>query len=285
MQSHIKSYIGHIKNERGLSVRTAEVYQRDLLEFANWGKESIDKLTRNHIRGFLVCLAEKNNQAITKRRKITALRSFFRFLVSEKIITDDPTRNVPVIKVPRKEPSYLTTSEIKKLLQVIKKDEGKYQKRNEIIVRILAETGVRLSELTGLSVGDISTKEKTINILRKGNKEQSLPINIKLNSLLKEFIKGKEQNEPLLMSSYGKRITNRRVGLLVQRFVKKARIEKQGISCHSLRHSFCVRLLEQGVDIKTIQVLAGHSSIETTGMYLHIAKGKLRKEVAKIEID
>lgn len=283
MKNHIKKYLEHLKNERGLSANTISVYERDLKEFAKFAKNS-KSITRNHIRGFLVSLSEKNNQPVTKRRKITSLKNYFRFLINENLLKDDPTQNMQAIKVQKKEPKYLTAQEIQKLMQVVQKEKSKYAKRNEVIVRTLAETGIRLSELTNLNVGYVNVIEKTISVVRKGNKEQTLPINIKLNVLLKDFIKNKESNEPLLVSNYGRRITNRRVGLLVQGYVKKAGIEKPNISCHSLRHSFCVRLLEQGVDIKTIQILAGHSSIETTGSYLHIAKGKLRKEVAKVEI-
>lgn len=283
MKRHIKKYLEHLQTERGLSPRTIDVYQRDLLEFAKFVKKST-LITRNHIRGFLVLLEEKNNQAITKRRKITSLKNFFRFLMNENLLKEDPTSNMQAIKVQKKEPKYLTTKEIQKLMQTVQKEKSKYAKRNEVIIRTLAETGIRLSELTNLNAGDVNVAEKTISVVRKGNKEQTLPINMKLNVLLKDFVKNKESSSPLLVSNYKRRITNRRVGLLVQGYFRKADIEKRNISCHSLRHSFCVRLLEQGVDIKTIQILAGHSSIETTSLYLHIAKGKLRKEVAKVEI-
>jgi site-specific recombinase XerD len=205
-------------------------------------------------------------------------------LENEKIIASSPTKNIPMPKVISKEPNYLSEQELDKLLKAVQKDKSIYRKRNEIIVRTLAETGIRLNELTNIDIGNIDTKEKTIRILRKGNIEQTLPINMKLNILLRNFIKDKKADEPLLVSNHNQRITNRRVGLMIQRYLKKAKIEKPNISCHSIRHSFCVRLLEQGVDIKTIQVLAGHKSIETTSGYLHIAQTRLRKEVAKVEI-
>ncbi|MCX6762175.1 MAG: tyrosine-type recombinase/integrase [Candidatus Moranbacteria bacterium] len=183
------------------------------------------------------------------------------------------------------EPEYLQEREIRKLLREIKKDKTRFTKRNELIIRILVETGIRLNELTSLDVGHINIKERIIRVRRKGNIEQTLPINPKLNSLLGRFIKGKKPDEPFLISSFGKRITNRRVSILVQGFIQKAGIKKSGISVHSLRHSFCVRLLEKGVNIKVIQILAGHRNISATERYLHVAKSQLRKEVRKIELN
>lgn len=283
---YISKYIKFLE-ARNLSPNTVSVYSRNLMEFQQYLAErnmSVKRATRDCITQFLCFIKEKNNQPITRRLKQTTLRNFYLYLENEKIIASSPTKNIPLPKVMSKEPNHLTEQEIVKLLQAVQKDKSIYGKRNEIIVRTLAETGIRLSELTGLDIGNIQTKEKTIKVIRKGNIEQTLPINMKLNILLKAFIGNKGGNEPLLVSNHKKRITNRRVGLMIQQYLKKANIEKPNISCHSIRHSFCVRLLEQGVDIKTIQVLAGHKSIETTSGYLHIAKTRLRKEVAKVEI-
>jgi len=282
---YISKYIEFLE-ARNLSPNTISVYLRNLVEFEQYlaGKNmSVKRATRDCIRSFFLLLHEKN-QPITRRLKQTTLRNFYLYLENEKIIASSPTKNIPLPKVASKEPSYLSEQELDKLLKAVQKDKSVYRKRNEIIVRTLAETGIRLSELTNLNAGSINTKEKTIRVLRKGSIEQTLPINAKLNILFKNFIKDKKTGEPLLISNHKNRITNRRVGLMIKKYLKLAKIEKPNISCHSIRHSFCVRLLEQGVDIKTIQILAGHKSIETTSGYLHIAKTRLRKEVAKVEI-
>lgn len=282
---YISKYIEFLE-ARNLSQNTISVYSRNLLEFQQYlaGQNmSVKKATRDCIRSFFLLLHEKN-QPITRRLKQTTLRNFYLYLENEKIIASSPTKNIPLPKVISKEPSHLSELEIGKLLRAVQKDKSIYRKRNEIIVRTLAETGIRLSELTNLNIESIDAKEKTIRVLRKGNIEQTLPTNMKLNILLRNFIKDKKADEPLLVSNHKKRITNRRVGLMIKKYLKLANIEKPNISCHSIRHSFCVRLLEQGVDIKTIQVLAGHRNLETTALYLHIAKTRLRKEVSKVEI-
>lgn len=283
---NVSGYLEYLEIEKGLSINTISVYTRDLEEFGSYlGKSnSIGNIARIHIRGFLAFLIKKGNQPITRRRKLTTLRNYFLYLENENLIKYNPTRNLVMPKVKIKEPTYLSGGEIGKLMTAVRKEKSKFRKRDELIVRILAETGIRLSELSCLDVGDVDVKNKTIKVRRKGNVEQSIPVNLKLNSMLRSFVNGKDSSEPLITSNFKRRMTNRRIGLLVQRYLRIAKIEKSGISCHSLRHGFCTRLLEKGVDIRSIQVLAGHRNISTTERYLHIAKSRLRKEVKLAEI-
>jgi len=286
MQEYTKQYLEYLRIEKGLSEKSIDVYNRDIREFVHFVKNpAVNRLTRAHIRGFLLCLTKKNNQPITRRRKLTSLKSFFKFLENDGLITNNPIKNIPSPKVETKEPSYLTEAEIRKLWQTVKKDKSKFKERNKIMVRIFIETGMRLKELTGLNAGDIDNQEKTIKITRKRNKEQILPINAELNSMLRKFVKNRQPDDPLIISNRNKRMTNRRAGITVQKFIKLAKIEKSEISAHSLRHSFCVRLLEKGVNLKSIQILCGHKSIQTTERYLHIADFRLRKDAKLARID
>ena len=285
MQKHIKQYLEYLKIEKGLREKTIEVYRRDIFELGHFiGNISVNNLARTRIREFLCFLAKKNNQPITRRRKLTSLKNYFAFLKNENLIKTNPMRNISMPKVKEKEPSYLTEQELKKLIKTVKADKSKHQKRNELMIKILIETGIRISELTNLSVGDIDVNSKTITVIRKGGQKQSVPINTELTNEIKKMMKNKNINEPLMMSSFKKRITQRRVGMLVQKYLKLAGITKSNISVHSLRHSFCSRLLEKGVNLKTIQILAGHKNISTTERYLHIADLRLRKEVRLAKI-
>ena len=210
---------------------------------------------------------------------MTTIRSFFRYLEDEDAVKNNPTKNLPLPRVVIKEPSFLQEVEIRKLLQAVKKD-----KRAEVAIRILVETGFRLSELTNISVGDIDTNSKTIKIRRKGNMEQIVPINSGLAKLIKSFVKNKNGDMPLIANRMGKRMTQRRVAIMVQYYLKKAKVDRVGISVHSFRHSFCVRMLENKVNLKTIQVLCGHRSISTTERYLHIANPELRAGIKMAEV-
>jgi integrase/recombinase XerC len=284
---HVGDYIKHLRLEKCLSEKTISVYKNNLKEFQDYlGKRiSIGSIARSHIRGFFAHLAEKDNKPITRRLKQTTLRIFFNYLESEGKIKVNPTKNLPMPKVEILEPKYLVEGDIRRILRMVGRDKSRFKERNEIIVRMLADTGIRLSEITGLDVDDIDLKNRTIKVKRKGNREQTLPINNGLNNRLKKFTKRSESGTPLLISSYGKRITNRRVAMMFRKYLAMAKIKYDGISIHSLRHSFCVRLLEKGVNLKVIQILAGHKSISMTERYLHITKSRLRKEVKKIELN
>lgn len=277
---YISQFIDYLK-ERNLSPNTIKVYNDNLIEFWKVAvkSQSIRSITRGHIRDFLVFLGDKANQPITKRAKLTTIRSFFRYLEDEEIIKANPTKNLPLPKVLIKEPQYFLDTDIKKLLNAVKND-----KRAEVAIRILAETGIRLSELTNLSVGDIDTKSQTIKVRRKGNIEQILPINSGLNKLLKSYIKGEDNVAPIVANRSEKRMTQRRVAIMIQDYLKIANIDRAGLSVHSFRHAYCVRLLQKKVNLKTIQMLCGHRSIVTTERYLHIANPELRKGVEMARI-
>lgn len=278
---HISQFIDYLK-ERNLSPNTIKVYNDNLIEFWKFlGKRkfSIRAVKREQVRSFLFSLSEKNNQPITRRAKLTTIRSFFRYLEDEDLIKKNPTKNLPLPKVEIKEPMFLQESEIRKLLQAVKKD-----KRAEVAIRILVETGIRLSELTNISIGDIDTAGKTIKIKRKGNIEQIVPINSGISKLIKSFVKNKSVDMPLIANRMGERMTQRRVAIMIQDYLKKAKVNRAGISVHSFRHSFCVRMLENKVNLKTIQLLCGHKSISTTERYLHIANPELRQSIKMAEV-
>lgn len=281
MGEYISQFISYLQ-ERNLSPNTIKVYNDNLIEFWKFigkSKCSVRNVKREEIKTFLFSLSEKNNQPITRRAKLTTIRSFFRYLEDENVIKNNPTKNLPLPRVVIKEPTFLQESEIRKLLQVVKKD-----KRAEVAIRILVETGFRLSELTNISVGDIDIEAKTIKIRRKGNMEQIVPINSGLSKLLKSFVKNKNVDVPIIANRVGGRMTQRRVAIMVQDYLKKAKVDRTGISVHSFRHSFCVRMLENKVNLKTIQLLCGHRSISTTERYLHIANPELRQGMKMAEI-
>lgn len=275
----LNDYLEYLKVEKNLSENTVSVYERDILEFNRYlGKSnSIRTIARKHIRGFLVFLIEKSNQPITRRRKLTSLRNFFEFIKNEEFIENNPTKNIAMPKVTLKEPSHLSEKEIKSILNVIKKEKGKFRNRNFLMIKTVAETGIRINELTSLNVADIDTENLTIRVKRKGGEKQELPINKELGKLIKMFIKNKKE-KAMFISNQKRRMTNRRVNLMLQGYVKNTKI-KEKVSCHSLRHSFCTRLLEKKVNLRVIQVLAGHKSISTTERYLHVAKNHLRDSV------
>lgn len=282
MKECIKQFISYLQ-ERNLSFNTIKVYDNNLEELHQFigRRNSIRRIERKEIKAFLSFLSEKGNQPITRRAKLIAIRSFFKYLEDENLIKSNPTNNLPLPKVATKEPTYLLEGEIKKILMLAKKDKNR---RAEIAIRVFSETGIRLSELVNISVGDIDVRSKAIRIKRKGDIEQTIPLNNNLNKLLKSYIKDRNSLMPLIVNKRGGRMTARRIAIMVKGYFKKAEVDRAGISVHSIRHSFCSRLLERGVSLKTIQILAGHKNISTTERYLHISDMKIRKEVRLAEI-
>jgi integrase/recombinase XerD len=282
---HIQAYISYLRIEKGLCEHTVTIYHRDILEFGEYIKPlSIRKVTRSHIRDYLFFLTEKENKAITRRRKLTALRNFFLFLKNESLIPSNPAESILMPKVHSKEPTCLSEKELRLFLKSITDDISRFHTRNELMARMFIETGIRLSELVHLSVGDIDTDKLNMRVNRKGGREQSIPLNKSLAQRIKTFVFKKARDAPLFTSSYGRRITQRRVGILMKIYFQKAGLEKDNLSCHNLRHSYCSRLLEKGVNIRAIQILAGHKNIATTEMYLHIAENRLRKDAERARI-
>ncbi len=282
---HIQAYIEYLRIEKGLCENTVTIYQRDILEFGEYIKSlSLKKVTRSHIRDFLFFLTKKENKAITRRRKLTALRNFFLFLKNESLIPSNPAESILMPKVHSKEPTCLSEEELRRFLKSIADDTSRFHSRNELMARIFIETGIRLSELVNLRVGDIDVNELNMRVIRKGGREQAIPLNKSLIQSLKKFVFKKARDEPLFTSSYGRRITQRRVGILMKLCFQRAGIQKDNLSCHHLRHSYCSRLLEKGVNIRAIQILAGHRNISTTERYLHIAENRLRKDAERAKM-
>lgn len=281
MQKQIEEFVLYL-NERNLSPNTVKVYGDNLQEFLRFTgkKKSVKNIGRKDIKTFLFSLSKKNNQPITRRGKLITLRNFFKYLEDEGMIKNNPVKNVLLPKVPVKEPQFLSEQDIQKLLKTVTAEK----KREEVILRILVETGFRLSELTSLDTGDIDIESETVRVRRKGNVERIIPINTGLAKCLGDYIQGRNCLEPLIANARGGRMTQRRVAISVKICFEKAGIARPGISVHSLRHSFCVRLLQKKVNIKVIQTLCNHASLATTERYLHIGNQELKEGMKMAEV-
>lgn len=287
MKIQAKQFINYIKIERNLSPLTVKLYSRDLEKLSDFfPNKKIVELTKQDIRDYIAFLSDTNSP-VTRARKLSCLRSFFKFLAREDLITLNPLDGIDSPKIPQKEPSYLSESEYLRLLETVKKEATIfYRKRDLAIISLFLSTGIRVSELTGLRIGDVDFQEKFIKIIRKGNKEQTLPINDSIVDLLKKYfkIRPKVSFDDFFVSKKGLPLRSNSAYHLVKKYLLLAGIKKDKMGCHILRHTFCTMLLNKEVNLVAIQELAGHRSLETTRKYLHINSVDLRNAVNKINI-
>tara|TARA_B100000378_G_scaffold269710_1_gene258075 strand:- start:11 stop:910 length:900 start_codon:yes stop_codon:yes gene_type:complete len=276
----IKDYKSYLKIERGLSLNSIVSYENDTLSLKNYIldnkiKESPIECTPDIVNSFIYNSSKKNSPR-SQARKISGLKSFFKFLVFEGYLKSSPMSNIESPKLGRKLPDILNVEEISQMISSINIKE-KFGQRNKTIIEILYGTGIRVSELIELKISNIFFKENLIRVLGKGDKERFVPIGLKAKKSIIDYINNdrkcqkieESSNDILILSKYGKKITRHMIFTLIKNISKKSGITKK-ISPHTFRHSFASHLLKNGADLRTIQLILGHENITTTEIYTHL---------------
>jgi integrase/recombinase XerD len=276
----IKDYKSYLKIERGLSLNSIVSYENDTLSLKNYIldnkiKESPIECTPDTVNSFIYNSSKKNSPR-SQARKISGLKSFFKFLVFEGYLKSSPMSNIESPKLGRKLPDILNVEEISQMISSIDIKE-KFCQRNKTIIEILYGTGIRVSELIELKISNIFFKENLIRVLGKGDKERFVPIGLKAKKSIIDYINNdrkyqkieESSNDILILSRYGKKITRHMIFTLIKNISKKSGITKK-ISPHTFRHSFASHLLKNGADLRTIQLILGHENITTTEIYTHL---------------
>lgn len=283
MQDTIKDYINYIYIEKKLSKNTKEAYEKDLILFANFlNNKSILSITTNDIKNYIKYLNDTNEKDKTIARKIVSIRTFFDYLMKEKLISINPCEKIETPKIRKTLPKTLNEKEVLKLLSIKPKTAKEY--RNKAMIELMYATGLRVSELVNLEINDINLIDDYVRVYGKGKKERIIPmaditvkimdeyINVYRNSLLKGYLTDK-----VFISSYGKGITRQGFFKIIKKQAKEVGIEKD-FSPHTLRHSFATHLLENGADLRSIGEMLGHENIKTTQIYTHLSNSKKRKD-------
>lgn len=276
----IKDYKSYLKIERGLSLNSIMSYENDIISLKNYIldnkiKESPIECTPDTVNSFIYNSSKKNSPR-SQARKISGLKSFFKFLVFEGYLKSSPMSNIESPKLGRKLPDILNVEEISQMISSINIKE-KFGQRNKTIIEILYGTGIRVSELIELKISNIFFKENLIRVLGKGDKERFVPIGLKAKKSIIDYINNdrkyqkieESSNDILILSKYGKKITRHMIFTLIKNISKKSGITKK-ISPHTFRHSFASHLLKNGADLRTIQLILGHENITTTEIYTHL---------------
>ena len=285
MDKSIQKFIEYLEYEKGYSKKTIISYEKDLELFDAYLKENkitnISSIDYNIIRKYLSYLHDKQYEATSISRKISTLRTFFKYNLKEKNIKSNPMTLISNPKKEKKLPKYLNYEEMEKLLNAIDTSELEGI-RDKLIIELLYSTGIRVSELVNIKIQDIKIKENQINILGKGNKERIVlfgekakeSIKIYLNAY-KEYFEGNILNNYLLINKKGKQLSTNKIELIVKDVLRKSAL-KLNISPHTLRHTFATHMLDSGADLKSVQELLGHENLKTTAIYTHISNERLK---------
>tara|TARA_B100000795_G_scaffold111004_1_gene81953 strand:+ start:78 stop:983 length:906 start_codon:yes stop_codon:yes gene_type:complete len=279
-RSAINQYKNYLKIERGLSNNSIINYLFDIDALIKFYKIDVNikntkDINSDQIQAFIYEEA-KYKSSHSMARRISGLKSFFNYLSFENIRKDDPTNLIETPKLGRKLPEVLSILEIEKLLSIINISEPQGN-RNIAIVETLYGSGLRVSELVNLTISSLFFKENIIKVIGKGNKQRLVPMGGYAKKYIEIYLKNHRSigkinplhSDILFLNRNGKQLTRAMIFTLIKRYGKQAQINKI-ISPHTLRHSFATHLLENGADLRTIQVMMGHESITTTEIYAHM---------------
>jgi len=265
---------------RNMSPHTIRSYKVDLLEFSeflktNYGVEHPSQVNVDHIRNFVASLARHGYEKRSINRKLSAIRSFYRYLNRHGIVNIQPATAVRSFKLPRKLPTFLTEAEMERLFELTD-----LSLRDRTILELLYGTGMRASELCNLKLHDIDWEREIIRVHGKGGKQREIPLTRTALRWLREYVqtgdKIKMDELGLFLSRKGIPITTRTLQRIVKKHLMKVS-HKTGISPHTLRHTYATHLLNRGCDLRTVQLLLGHRSIASTQIYTHLTLNELKK--------
>ena len=277
MYSILSDYIDYIDIEKGLSKNTLDAYRRDISAFIDFcAEDDINVITRLHVSAYIMDLHENNISPASIARKLSAIKSFFKWACANEIIKINPLSSIETAKLPKHLPKVLSESEIN---QLITKNTNLTEK---VILELLYSCGLRVSELCNLNISDINIEAKTILCFGKGSKERLIPFGEYACNAIKDYLKTREIyilknnlfTKRLLISENGRPITRQDVYRIIHKLGKEI---NKDISPHTLRHTFATHLLENGADLRVVQELLGHSDVATTQLYTHISKKRLKE--------
>jgi integrase/recombinase XerC len=283
---HIDSFISYLQTEKRYSQHTIIAYKSDLTSFQQFldlefSIKDITLCTHQFIRTWIVRLIDDNITPKTVTRKISTLKSFFKFLIKNKLVSANPMQKIVLPKVPKRLPNYVPENNMNYLMQDDLFSNDFKGKRDRIILEILYNTGIRLSELIGIKIQDINTIECKVKVLGKRNKERIIPYNNHLSEIINDYMEVRKNQFPsvtlnnLLLTDKGSTLYPKFVYRTVNTYLSKVTtISKK--SPHVIRHTFATHMLNNGADINAIKELLGHSSLAATQVYTHNSIEKLK---------
>ncbi len=290
MEQLLEGFIRHLELERQLSRYTVRNYRTDLEGFLAFlrgeGVTSLGEVERPALRRYSARLLEQKYFKASIARKLSALRSFYRFLAREDLVDSDPAALITAPKQEERLPSYLTQDEVKGLLAAPDPSSPRGT-RDRAILEILYASGLRVSEIVHLQMEDINLPDKEMKVWGKGSKERMVLMGEPAAAALDAYLRrgrpellglgrGRSRSRELFLNRDGRKLSERRIQLLVAGYAAKAGIAKR-VHPHMLRHTFATHLLDGGADLRVVQELLGHTSVASTQVYTHVSQSQARK--------
>ncbi|MFZ5899032.1 MAG: tyrosine-type recombinase/integrase [Bacillota bacterium] len=290
LQEVIREFLRYMRTEKDASLQTLAAYRSDLKPLEDFLLREriapeLANLTTPVLRRYFIWVQdERRLSAASLRRKIHCFRSFFRYLVEQEYIPQDPMRKIRPPKEPDRIPIYLKEEELKRLLAAPGHLGRPYHLRDRLILHLLAYCGLRRSELLRLDWDDVDLGAGTLRVQGKGKRERLIPLIPELQRLLWEYLQTRLplENRALILGREGNRMNKDALTRLFKRYVRMAGLDPAVITPHKLRHSFATLLLEKGADVFTIQELLGHADLASTRIYAHCSSQRLRQAVERI---
>jgi len=287
MENDIEAFIRFLEGEQNASPETIRNYRSDLRQFSSFLHSkrtgfypiSPERVTADDIRAYLHWLDRKSEKASSLARKLASLRSFYRFLVREHAVFKNPADEIRRPKLPKPLPRVLTKDDAGALME-FPDGRSTLSLRDRALLETLYSTGARVSEVVGITLGDLDQDEAFLRLRGKGRKERIVPIGEVAIQAIREYRDALPLPDPrtglsapLFLNHRGRRITARSVARIVARY--SARLTSGAVSPHALRHSYATHLLDEGADLRSIQEMLGHASLTTTQKYTHLASDQL----------
>lgn len=280
----VERFLDALWLERGLSENTLTAYRSDLLGLSVWLKQEESDLlraARADLLGYLQQRVEQGAKPRSSARLLSSIRRFYRYLVRERLLSEDPSARIDAPKLGRSLPKSLTEEEVEALLAA--PDSATILgMRDRTMLEVLYASGLRVSELVGLTLSQINLQQGLVKVIGKGNKERLVPLGEEALSWVERYVRearglllGTAQSDVLFPSRRGSAMTRQAFWQLIKRYAQQAGISKP-LSPHTLRHAFATHLLNHGADLRVVQLLLGHSSLSTTQIYTHVARERLK---------
>src|ERR1700730_8084373 len=285
MESQVRTYLNYLRVEKGLSENTIHAYRRDMKKFTSFvGKREIklQQVSRGDVVEFLSTLYPKGLDSRSVARHLATIRPFFRFLLVEGDLTEDPAANIESPKFRQSLPDFLSIEEVDRLLAQPDVTDARGL-RDKAMIELMYSTGLRVTELCGLRLADVQMDAGCLRCVGKGNKERQVPIGRQALAVVEEYLRtsrpqilGEGSSQYVFVNRNGNKVDRIIFWKILSEYGRKARLRKN-LTPHMLRHSFATHLLDHGADLRSVQMMLGHADISTTQIYTHVVEERLKQ--------